>query len=1342
MTTGRITAQDIARKKLREAAGIREEPISFQPQATAGRAVPPVLPPGGQEFTTETGERFKVMPDFSVYSEKNKTFPVGKLDFSDPLNPKFVPSFGQNFIGGIAATQNAQEIAAMGQKPPFHIRLFPGQGEAELNRAITNFLREPTGVTGGGAITKEAFQTGTQPRWQQWLGIALEQTPYLAMGTSLGEGSIMGGLGKMPFPKGEILKPKIKVPKVEIPTEMPTIKELIAANYNPNMASKIGQKLTQAPGIIGNVNKRLLPMQAATTDAERATIAWGTLREDIAPNLARFKMSAVRAEDYPFAVDMKTGLARNVTPKSPEYKPYIQAIAEFPDRYILTTAQRAELNVMDNLLKEQLARELSAGVKVRPVGLKEGQRYIPRIVSEIQDLETQAIAEIRAGTARRPGVKPGSFRTRYYDEVLQGVASGIKYRNDLRAVVETRIAAGNKAIADKMFADYLKPLGKTPLERMPAGIKQEAWETSREYAGIRQFQKVTNRAIRGETLTEQTLQAQERRFPELGAQLRQLITENKLNEPAGERMRTMLRHAYERKTQKGIIQIPEKEFQIKQIITRGTELLERAKALEPTLQTEYWAARRLATKALARARIPILGKEGMINHAGLQGEIFPIDISDPVNALIRRQITSSQVLNQLAKLNAVARMGQTAIDFGPPLIQGQLTLANHPKAWAKAWWISLKTLVNPKYTNRYLQSHSSTVAKIIRNEGAPFGGSEFTEAGRAGGWLSKIPGVRKVIGRFGTWFESFLDTARIQLCEINEALYKAKLGRELTPREMTDIVTTGDHMVGISSLQRLGIGKLDQQLAQNTLYAPRYYTAFVSLIGRAFQGGIGGDIARKGLAKLLIAMPLFMSAMAVALGQKERIIPTEDKPIPIMFDPTGGELMTVEIGGVHMGLGGIYVSAFRLLGSIAKSAIDSPRDFISIDPHENPILRSYYSHSSPVAGGVIDIATGRNYLGERLDTPMAYLKEVVNKTFPFWAAGTLTDVPRGGWSYAVANWWGLRVWQVQYRELAQEWANQHIKDIPPEMMMPEQKGRALKYEDLNNEQRAWLLSTYSDYRELEEKRREQVERTGTDTQIGIARTREALDTQYNADLRDVASGVVSGKINIGDYLNQTEYLRRIRQGTYQFQTLYKQLVPNGDWEEAQKWLEENTKPEDKAYDAYMELRGNPPEKAGVPDWDAWKVQIDKYLNGLDPDTRAYILRRQDDWINNLPPEAQKVERLLQECEVVFDGYYGVAPMAGTQTLATRLSKARLAWRQTFPEVDAKLLLSGRVTTLQTTDAAWIVVQLLSKYGITASPAITLALSKAGGQQGGLTPPTPLTPQEIARKKLREAVGLD
>jgi len=1056
--------------------------------------------------------------------------------------------------------------------------------------------------------------------------------------------------------------------------QMPTVEEIIAANYRPTFARTLATKMRidKIPGVRGTAPATFtgFPGESAiVTNTRRGAYAWGQMMEMAESGASTAVDAHLRSLGRVFTVNRATGLVSNVKPKIAGASLNIHSIATYPDRYILTAVQRTKIDVAHRMMDESLSMFKKLGGNVRELTFEDGGLYFPRFFRDIGEYR-----KVSTAIKKRIGAKQTWQKQRWYEDIEDGIAAGKPYLYDFDEAVETLLHSRYKAIADLQVANYLKLpkfKGLLPRERIAQHINEEARKTAYDYAGARHFQKVLNRAIRGEALPEVTIQAQIRRFPNLGAELRTALG----NKPA---LRT---------------------------------LLKRVKVLTEQLREPYWKARAIRVRAMERARMPIVGREGTINQAVLQGRIYPIEVSEAANQIFASELESNRILNAINwAINAPARMGNTAIDTGFGVIQGQLMLFNRPDLWGRAMTRGIGSFGVPQLRANLIKRELETVTEMWRHGAAAFGRSEFTQAGRRGGLLAKIPVVGRIFTRAGGMFETFLDTSRIILYKAKKLQFMARYGRPLTDAELTDLVKVIDHTVGVSSMRALGVSGIRQSVEQLALYAPRFFRAFVSMLIDCFQGGIRGTVAREVMAKWLIGMPIFMSALAMALGQKERITPTKENPLPIMFDPRTGQFMAVEIAGIHMGWGGPYIALFRLFASMARAAQDDPKAFISIDPHENPILRYGYGRASPVAGATIDIATGRNFLGERLDTPQKYLFEVIDKTFPFWAAGAITDVPESGWPKGVAEWWGLRAWMVQYWEEARRMAENLIPQIPAEMVMPEQQnkitqGQPLTYDDLNNEQRAWLLEQYDDYREMQERAWEQrVEQYGTDYVVAEQKARDMLDAAYAYDLYNISTNTIIGAATLENYMEQSEYLRRIRFGQFQMAEAIKQFIEPEEVAAYEKWRAENQKPEDKAYEDYMQLRANVPKPSGVPDWDKWELQLDNFLKKQTPEVRAYIQRRLDDWISSLPENAQTIERMLFALEDNIDPYYDIRGAAMVTNLATGKpmalseSERRIRFREEHPDIDASLVIL-RGLKPRTEVAAVLAAYLLELYGV-------------------------------------------
>lgn len=129
----------------------------------------------------------------------------------------------------------------------------------------------------------------------------------------------------------------------------------------------------------------------------------------------------------------------------------------------------------------------------------------------------------------RIGVTPSYEMHRKAPTMAEGMAWGIQYARDPTVAVTTYIEEAFKKIADQRFIKYIEQFGGiTPTarlaERFPELVERAAL-TQKELADAAYFSSVINRAIRGEKLTTQTLNAIERKFPELGGRFKALSQE-------------------------------------------------------------------------------------------------------------------------------------------------------------------------------------------------------------------------------------------------------------------------------------------------------------------------------------------------------------------------------------------------------------------------------------------------------------------------------------------------------------------------------------------------------------------------------------------------------------------------------------------------------------------------------------------------------------------------------------------------------------------------------------------------------------------------------------------------
>lgn len=716
----------------------------------------------------------------------------------------------------------------------------------------------------------------------------------------------------------------------------------------------------------------------------------------------------------------------------------------------------------------------------------------------------------------------------------------------------------------------------------------------------------------------------------------------------------------------------------------------------------------------------IKADEALIEHAGMKHYVMPIDHARVVNDVIHGQTSANQFLEWATNLTSVVRMVNTGLDTGWSMIQGLLLVWYKPAVWAKGFSAGMHHLGDPENMKTWmsLPEHKQAMIEMSQHGGVAIASTEVTEASHA---VNAI-GRNKVLNRLSGAYETYIDISRTLLYENERDMLVAKLGRKLTEKETAELVTTCDHICGVSDFVRLGYTK-DQRAGLSLLsYAPRYYASAFALISKGFQRGESGRIARNCIGRMAIGMPALMSAIAIALGQEDRLV-WQDGKAPKMFDPTQSEFMTVEVGGSHIGFGSIWCSLIKTLAVLTDTSLNDPEELASPDVRENPLLKFFYGHTSPAISTVIDFATGRDYLGNVLFTgkdeigrPKMRLIDLLSygagKVLPFWMREPVTDIisgenvwdvlrgtggsdgePNQTWADGIANWFGFRTYGVQYSEQAEDFASKHLDELPDNLLLDWQKEKkkagTFTYADLNMEQESWLYSQYAEYAELYEKAALQKLKRGTDYDFIDRFVSEKLDAIYHDGLKGLASKVISGEITLEDYMKVSDKLRTDRYSNSWYNELLANYVPKDKEAALQEWLNERAAPEEKALNQYYEIRSTLSYlKNGDVDWDDWNKRQEDFLSQLPPDISAYIKRQEDNFIDNLPETVQPIERLIFTAKTQVKEYYD-------QKNAIEKDRYLVA----NPEIDALLLILGRHSTARSRQALENASRILQNAGL-------------------------------------------
>jgi hypothetical protein len=763
--------------------------------------------------------------------------------------------------------------------------------------------------------------------------------------------------------------------------------------------------------------------------------------------------------------------------------------------------------------------------------------------------------------AKSIGAKASYEKHRAYKTMAEGIADGIKYNINPETSIATYLQEAFKQIGDERFIQYvgegLQALGKegiTPSDRLlrlfpelfeeiptaeGRALARKAVLRTDELADVNHFNDVINRAMRGEKLPEGTLKAIERRFPELGAKFRAIVTGEPMNilDEAAHLAETGPKELFSYPQQQAIKAISQVEWDAMNIADRvalvknlGLEgklgskawdalsleergLLATGKAVRPQIEgikeltgeasfkevklelpivdkkaelnslkgelkamTEarkgaYWEARQAQSFAMERARQPGLG-EGFIMQPFAGGKMYDREFIDAFNKFFGRE-PGLPGLNVVGDVAGILRITKAALDLSAMAIQGMPSwglahayMLTNPKtglklmgSWYKALGYSIRAYFDPDAIFRLMEKNSDSIMQRIAFGGGTIG-TDYLR-------LEAQSGLGKLFNKL-----PFYQRAELSFSTATEVV-RDEFWKILTPKAMEqgkefELARFLDRMTGISDSRALGVPIIIKQLETSFIwFAPNYTRACLSVLADIFRGGYTGDAARKAIGGMIGAGAMMYAGIQYGLStlegkSHEQAWDSVMEGFGIVTDPITGEttwkpsaqFMSIKIGNYNFGIGGFWYGLVRLAGNIlacvnevgGKERIDLIRIFKNGSFNkDNPFVYWWYSRASPLVGTGFELASGRDFLGYPIETPMEYLKYIATRFEPIWMEQGINwmipslardyEIPEGmaREAVAVAELFGLRTFPesawTQFYDKAAELLNNIPRDV-------------------------------------------------------------------------------------------------------------------------------------------------------------------------------------------------------------------------------------------------------------------------------------------------------------------------
>lgn len=882
--------------------------------------------------------------------------------------------------------------------------------------------------------------------------------------------------------------------------------------FKDNTFRRVATRLGKTNKLVKRVVEVTGGKSATAIEPWERDIATYLVKREVDRSRVVAAMSELRQGKRPF-VRMENDLTEAVDWRGNKVTVPMSDVLSNPKFFKLTQAQEGYVNRYHKVIDELVEEAESRGIQINR-SEKAGEHYIPRWTLGADDIEIE-YDYVKPGL----GTKQPFEKQRFYRTAKEGMDKGIRY-HDSDAALERFAESIMKRTRDHEIAERLKPLGRTASELLGEEAKvplkvvsKNAQRAKTAYnEAVRELNRVQKAdagtqagskqlapavvntmvakdaavvkaqdALDAATKARNSLQkrynaaktpdAQER----LGAQL-DLAKNNVENARAD--LKTAKSTTRERITGADSADVTARRGRSKTGVEAAKKRVETTKAewkrqmgLVKQQKTEY-AGRLKGKQGTFREDASEFPKMGLQEDVvavrqtrdlpALQNRFFP----EPVIEVIEKSLADkgSKALMNVAAVNDLARMFTTSTDFGATMLQGIPVLATNPAAWAKATAKSLYAWANPRSLQKYYAANREVINEMSHYAGG-LSGNEFYSSAVAGSPtlvgkaaksdipLLSVPG--SAVERFSVAFDSFLDISKVEM-------WKAMRGHAKNTGDLEDLGRLIRNLTGTTSTARMGVGTTQRQVESLLMFSPRFTRSVFALTSQAFQSGVGGEQARKSLAGLIFGGMALFAGVKYGLNQAGV---TEEGFSPKDFDPRqGGRFLSIKVGDNYIGIGGSMRGAIQLLGTAGAAAATDPKKFLSgetVGQDANPFLKYARGRSSPAAGEVFNILTGKDAIGDEYEGRGDWLTKLPDAFVPFAVQSVIETEGGAGARTGIlaAQSVGLRSFPESKNENLNKSLEEALKKIPTDLpgFSQAERDEIDEWADLTKYQKSVLL---------------------------------------------------------------------------------------------------------------------------------------------------------------------------------------------------------------------------------------------------------------------------------------------
>ncbi len=701
----------------------------------------------------------------------------------------------------------------------------------------------------------------------------------------------------------------------------------------------------------------------------------------------------------------ESGTVKNVTAKQGASLQWNDVFSH-PENYTFTPGQQRYHQDFTRVIEEMESLRVLAGLDPLPIQGTNGL-YIPRVVRGVRGVDVQ-----------RPTNKN---LLRSYEEAQEGVAAGIRYESDPRAVLELHTRRTYNEINEHQFSQHIERLNAEAIKR-----GERLFVTAKELVPEPVLRRISNATV-NRLAAERLVNAERAAVVRSAREIQGVVNRAGLVvERARARLASLLGQGGARAKQKPLSlgtaisgarkRVAEAEVALSTAKGRQRALpkvrrvdLDKAVSAESrarlaSARTEYNAAKLRYQRALDRARRTdvapgnIFGVEEDIPVTQWRNRFFREEDAQFLREGIEDRLKPAQrnwLVRGTETLGNTIRFLSAVGDFAEPFIQGLPTLAFRPGLWAKATARHYQAFFDPTVQARFIKNRLPAFKEMAAH-GTPIGDPEFFAALRPGGGFS--PGVllkllpkgdetrqlfrlggKQTFGRFQASYNAGLGANRALLTESLENVIKNPAERQAFIRNMTG---------GLDS-RALGLGPTQRAIEGMWLgFSPRLIRSTFALAGDLRRGIIDprGRASWEALTRLAAGATGIYVLTGLALGKSWDEIEAGLNPL------NGKQFMSHQINGDWIGIGGQIRAITQVLAesgaAVAKGEVGG---FAKLNI-ENPIVKFWMFRGAPgfnIAGGVAELA-GANVLPfDEVDSVPDLFQHLGTSALPFALQGYL-----------------------------------------------------------------------------------------------------------------------------------------------------------------------------------------------------------------------------------------------------------------------------------------------------------------------------------------------------------------